>query len=68
MPAEKTVPLSLRVSPEFKALLGSAAATDHRSITNLLESLVYAHCEQRGIKAPLLRSLPTVNKNGERNE
>lgn len=52
MPAEKTVPVSFRVSPRFKQLLDAAAASQHRSKTNMLETLLFDFCEQRGIEAP----------------
>lgn len=50
MAAEKTVAVSFRVSPRFKALLEVAAARENRSLTNMLETLLYAHCEQHGLK------------------
>lgn len=52
MTAEKTVSMSFRVSPKFKALLETAAARENRSLTNMLETLVFAHCEQQGLQAP----------------
>ncbi len=52
MAAEKTVSMSFRVSPRFKALLEAAASRENRSLTNTLESLLYAYCEQHGIHAP----------------
>jgi hypothetical protein len=53
MTAEKTVSMSFRVSPRFKALLELAAARENRSLTNMLETLLYAYCEQQGFKEPL---------------
>ena len=50
MAAEKTVSMSFRVSPRFKALLEAAAARENRSLTNMLETLLFAHCEQHGLK------------------
>ena len=47
--AEKTVSMSFRVSPKFKALLEAAAARENRSLTNMLETVVLAHCERRGL-------------------
>jgi hypothetical protein len=44
--------MSFRVSPRFKALLEVAAARENRSLTNMLEILVFAHCEQHGLQAP----------------
>jgi hypothetical protein len=58
MAAEKTVSMSFRVSPRFKALLEVAAARENRSLTNLLETLLYAHCEQHGLQEPR----PSANK------
>jgi uncharacterized protein (DUF1778 family) len=52
MAAEKTVSMSFRVSPRFKALLEVAAARQNRSLTNMLETLLFAHCEQHGLKEP----------------
>lgn len=50
MPAEKTVAVSFRVSPRFKLLLEAAAARQHRSQTNMLETLLFDFCEQHGIE------------------
>lgn len=50
MSAEKTVSMSFRVSPRFKALLEAAAARENRSLTNMLETLLYDHCRQQGVK------------------
>lgn len=50
MAAEKTVSMSFRVSPRFKALLELAAARENRSLTNMLETLLYAHCEKHGLQ------------------
>jgi hypothetical protein len=49
MSAEKTVAVSFRVSPRFKLLLEAAASCEHRSQTNMLETLLYAYCAQNGI-------------------
>ncbi len=53
MAAEKTVSMSFRVSPQFKALLEVAAARENRSLTNMLETLLLAYCEQHGLKESL---------------
>lgn len=50
MAAEKTVSMSFRVSPRFKTLLEAAAARENRSLTNMLETLVFSHCDKLGIK------------------
>ena len=52
MTAEKTVSVSFRVSPKFKALLEVAAVRENRSLTNMLETLVFAHCEKHGLAVP----------------
>jgi hypothetical protein len=49
MPAEKTVSVSFRVTPEFKELLQVAAAREQRSQTNLLEKLLFDHCRLLGV-------------------
>ena len=46
----KTVSVSFRVSPQFKKLLEKAAKEANRSQTNLLEQLLFEHCEQNNIK------------------
>jgi hypothetical protein len=52
MPAEKTIAVSFRVSPNFKQLLETAAARERRSQTNMLETLLFDFCEQHGIALP----------------
>jgi len=52
MPAEKTIAVSFRVSPDFKQLLETAAARERRSQTNMLETLLFDFCEQHGIVLP----------------
>ena len=49
MPAEKTISVSYRVTPEFKELLELAAAREKRSRTNLLEWLLAEHCRGTGL-------------------
>ncbi len=51
MAAAKTVSVSFRVSPQFKALLEAAALSEHRSQTNMLESLLLEHCRKNGIRS-----------------
>jgi hypothetical protein len=52
MYAEKTVSVSFLVAPKPKALLELAAASENRSLTNMLETLVFAYCEQHGLSVP----------------
>jgi hypothetical protein len=49
MVAEKSVSISFRVSPKFKVLLEAAAAREHRSLTNMLEILLFTYCDQQGL-------------------
>lgn len=49
MSAEKTVAVSFRVSPRFKLLLEAAATREHRSQTNMLETLLFAYCVEEGL-------------------
>lgn len=49
MEETKTVSVAFRVTPRFKRLLEIAAAREHRSQTNLLEALLFAHCERLGL-------------------
>lgn len=50
MPAEKSVAVSFRVSPRFKQLLEAAAHAEHRSQTNMLETLLFEFCDKRHIE------------------
>lgn len=49
MPEGKNISVSFRVSARFKYLLEAAAAKERRSQTNMLETLLYAFCEEQGI-------------------
>ena len=57
MAAEKSVSMSFRVSPKFKSLLEMAAARENRSLTNTLETLLFAYCDTHDIA-----ERPTPNK------
>jgi len=63
MTADKNVSISFRVSSRFKLLLEAAANREHRSQTNMLEMLLFAHCEQNRIEPP---SLPEKAKRAKR--
>lgn len=52
MPATKTETLNLRVDPRVKEAAKIAAKLDHRSVANLVEILIYQHCEKVGIPIP----------------
>ncbi|MGG5150970.1 hypothetical protein [Alcaligenes aquatilis] len=42
--------MSFRVSPRFKTLLNAAAAKERRSLTNMLETLLFDYCKQHGLE------------------
>ena len=56
MPPKKDVPMSFRVSQEFRAALKAAAEAEHRSQANMLHVMLLAYCERRGIKLPAERA------------
>ena len=49
MRAEKNISISFRVSPRFKRLLEASAAREHRSQTNMLETLLFAYCDAHDV-------------------
>ena len=51
MPDGKTVSVSFRVSPRFRSLLKAAADHERRSLTNMLETLLFSYCDEHGIEA-----------------
>lgn len=53
----KNVSVSFRVSMRFKALLEAAATREHRSQTNMLETLLFQYCHAHGIEAPELQHI-----------
>ncbi|RJG07831.1 hypothetical protein D3870_04375 [Noviherbaspirillum cavernae] len=57
--------MSFRVTPRFKVLLEAAAAREHRSLTNMLETLLFAYCDQHGLsdRAESAKA-PNKNNNG----
>jgi uncharacterized protein (DUF1778 family) len=65
MPAEKSLSVSFRVTAVFKELLEKAAAREQRSRTNLLENLLFDHCQRVGVLSA--RSMGTkTTKRGSR--
>ena len=44
--------MSFRVSPDFNALLEIASASENRSLTNGLQTLVFARREQQALSIP----------------
>jgi len=49
MTAERTVSMSFRVTPKFRRLLVAAAEKQNRSLTNMLETLLFEFCAENGI-------------------
>lgn len=63
MAEQKSVSVSFRVTPRFKRLLEAAAEREHRSQTNLLETLLFAYCVKQGVGGEAGR-LPSPAKQG----
>lgn len=49
MAASKSATLTFRIDPVLKEALKTAASKEHRSISNMVEVLILAHCKQHGI-------------------
>jgi len=49
MSAEKTIAVSIRVSPSVKQQLEAAAARENGSQTDMVETLLFVYAEQRGL-------------------
>jgi hypothetical protein len=62
MSAVKTIPISFRVSPEFKALLLAAAKRENRSQVNMLEHLLFEFCREKGVTAQAAPQVITKKK------
>ncbi len=58
---KKTATLNLRVSPELKQLIRTAADQEHRTVANFIEVLVRAHCAEHG-SAGEVKSRQTIAK------
>lgn len=48
----KTDTLNLRVTPELKEMIRTAAELEHRTIANFVEVLVRQHCAEKEILVP----------------
>ena len=57
MAATKSTTLTLRIDPDVKEALRTAAEQEHRSITNMVEVLVRDYCQRNGIAIPKQQSL-----------
>jgi hypothetical protein len=49
MAPKKTATLNLRIDPSLKEALKVAAEAEHRSVANMVETLIRAHCEEKSI-------------------
>ena len=49
MAATKSTTLTLRIDPDVKEALRTAAEQEHRSITNMVEVLIREYCGRNGI-------------------
>ena len=57
MVAKKTAALNLRIHPNIKEAIRIAAKKDHRSVANMVETLIIQHCEKAGISIPEQQAL-----------
>jgi len=46
VPTQKTEMLNVRLSPEMKRALSTAADVEHRSISNLIEVMIVDRCKK----------------------
>lgn len=49
MARTKISTLNLRIDPNIKAAVRTAAEREHRSVANMVEVLIRRHCEESGI-------------------
>jgi len=59
MAATKSTTLTLRINPDVKEALRTAAEREHRSITNMVEVLIRDHCGRKGIKIQKMQGKKT---------
>ena len=52
MVSVKSAALNIRIDPNLKEALRIASKRDHRSIANMVETLIIKHCESVGITIP----------------
>jgi len=60
MRSGKTSTLTLRIAAGFKEALRLAAKREHRSIANMVELLIRAHCPRTGVPIPAQQDLPST--------
>ena len=57
MGANKTAALNIRIHPYIKEAIKIAAKREHRSVANMVETLIIQHCESVGISIPEQQAL-----------
>lgn len=62
MATAKTTALTFRIEPNLKDALRTAAANDHRFITNMIEVMIREHCARVGIAIAEWGNLSRVSK------
>lgn len=67
MAACKTTTLTFRIEPTLKEALRTAAALDHRSISNMVEILIRDYCLLKGISVeePVLCDSENQDQSGK---
>ena len=58
MASNKTATLTFRIEPNLKEALRTAADQEHRSIANMIEVMIRAHCGRTGI---LIQEQPSAS-------
>ena len=58
MATTKTTTLTFRIEPALKEALRVAAEQEHRSIANMVEVMIRAHCERTAI--PIVEHAPSA--------
>ena len=62
MATTKTTTLTFRIEPNLKQALRTAVEHDHRSITNMIEVMIWEHCARVGVTIQEARSQVASNK------
>lgn len=61
--------MSLRMTPEGKALLALCAQREHRSMASMMEHMVHTYAASQGVVLPAAGpSTPQADENGSRSE
>lgn len=58
----KRIPVSFRVTPQFKRALELAAEREQRSQTNLVEKLLFDFCKKSGIEVEVALATSSAKK------